>query len=156
MDSIDAYLTTLPPDQRAVMQQARAVLGAALPEAVETISYQLPTWKVGGRAVVYFAVWKSHAALYPGAADAVTAFADELAPYEQTKGTIRFPLDAVPFDLVRRIAKHREAAIRQLPPTKAAQAAAKKTAAKKTATKKTATKKTAAKKTATKKTAKKT
>jgi uncharacterized protein YdhG (YjbR/CyaY superfamily) len=145
MDSIDAYLTTLPPDLRAVMQQARAVLGAALPEAVETISYQLPTWKVGGRAVVYFAVWKSHAALYPGAADAVTAFADELAPYEQSKGTIRFPLDAVPFDLVRRIAKHREAAVRQLPPTKAA---AKKTTTTTNAAKKTATKKTAAKKTA--------
>jgi uncharacterized protein YdhG (YjbR/CyaY superfamily) len=134
MDSIDAYLTTLPPDVRAVMQQARAVLGAALPEAVETISYQLPTWKLNGRAVVYFAVWKSHAALYPGAADAVTAFADELALYEQTRGTIRFPLDAVPFDLVGRIAQHRAAAVRAMPP--------KKTAATKTATKKTATKKT--------------
>jgi uncharacterized protein YdhG (YjbR/CyaY superfamily) len=129
------------------------VLGAALPEAVETISYQLPTWKVGGRAVVYFAIWKNHAALYPGAADAVTAFADELAPYEQTKGTIRFPIDAVPFDLVRRIALHRAAAVAATATMKAtAKTASKKTASKKTASKKTASKKTATKKTSTKKT----
>jgi uncharacterized protein YdhG (YjbR/CyaY superfamily) len=142
--TIDAYVETLAPAQRAVMQQARAVLAAALPEAVETISYQLPTWKIAGRAVVYFAVWKNHAALYPGAADAVVAFADELAPYEQSRGTIRFPIDAVPFELVRRIALHRAAATAEK--KAAAETTKTKTTTKKTTPKKTTPKKTTAKK----------
>ena len=61
-----------------------------------------------GAAVIYFAGWKRHYSLYPATAHLVAAFQDGLAPYEVSKGTIRFPLSApVPVKLIEGIAKFR-------------------------------------------------
>ena len=88
-----------------------------LPRAEEAISYGIPAFKLDGRAVIYFAAWKQHYALYPTGARLVAAFRKELAPYEfNAKGTIRFPLsEPVPAKLIERIAKFRarEAAARK-------------------------------------------
>ncbi|MCI0738224.1 MAG: hypothetical protein L0Y72_04215, partial [Gemmataceae bacterium] len=61
-----------------------------------------------GGAVIYFAGWKQHYSLYPATSYVVSALKDELAPYERSKGTIRFPLTKpVPVKLIARIAKLR-------------------------------------------------
>jgi uncharacterized protein YdhG (YjbR/CyaY superfamily) len=58
--------------------------------------------------VLYFAGWKQHYSLYPATGRVVAAFKDELAPYQISKGTIRFPLsEPVPARLIGRIAKFR-------------------------------------------------
>jgi uncharacterized protein YdhG (YjbR/CyaY superfamily) len=80
----------------------------ALPEAEEVISYQIPAYKLNGRAVIYFAGWREHYSLYPASGELKAAFKDELAPYEVSKGTIRFPLsEPVPVKLIERITKFR-------------------------------------------------
>jgi uncharacterized protein YdhG (YjbR/CyaY superfamily) len=57
---------------------------------------------------LYFAGWKAHYSLYPASDALVAAFAHELAPYERSKGTIRFPLsEPVPVRLIERIARFR-------------------------------------------------
>jgi uncharacterized protein YdhG (YjbR/CyaY superfamily) len=79
------------------------------------ISYQIPTYKLHGGYVVYFAGWKQHYSLYPATVRLVAAFKDDLAPYHVNKGTIRFPLSLpVPVKLIERIAKFltKEAATR--------------------------------------------
>ena len=77
-----------------------------MPGAEEVISYQIPSYKLHGGYVVYFAGWKQHYSLYPATAHLVAAFKDELAAYEVSKGTIRFPLSQpVPVKLIGRIAK---------------------------------------------------
>ena len=66
--------------------------------------------------MLYFAGWKQHYSLYPATGGLVAAFEDELASYEVSKGTIRFPLSPpVPVKLIGRIAKFRakEAAKRE-------------------------------------------
>ena len=79
-----------------------------MPEAAEVISYKMPTYKLRGNRVLYFAGWKQHYALYAATDSVVAAFKHELAPYEVDKGTIRFPLSApVPVRLIDRIAKFR-------------------------------------------------
>ena len=82
----------------------RGILLDALPQATETISYGLPTYKVAGHGrggFVSFGAAKEHCALY-GAA--LNAFPEEIGGYSVSKGTIRFPLDQpVPADLVRRL-----------------------------------------------------
>jgi uncharacterized protein YdhG (YjbR/CyaY superfamily) len=61
-----------------------------------------------GGAVLYFAGWKEHYSLYPASARLVAAFKAELAPFEISKGTIRFPLSKpVPVRLIGRLAKWR-------------------------------------------------
>jgi uncharacterized protein YdhG (YjbR/CyaY superfamily) len=134
LGSVDEYLAAQPPAARAVLAAMRAAIRKALPKAEESISYHMPTYKLAGAPVVYFAGWKTHAAMYPATAGIVAAFAKELAPFEVQKGTIRFPLAAVPLALVGRIAKLRAAEVAAAGPVAAEK--------KKPATKKTvATKK---------------
>jgi uncharacterized protein YdhG (YjbR/CyaY superfamily) len=91
-----------------VLARVRTIIRKAVPRAEETISYQIPTYKLHGRPVVYFAGWKNHYALYPAGGNVVAAFADDLAHYEITRGTIRFPLsEPVPVKLIAGIAKLR-------------------------------------------------
>jgi uncharacterized protein YdhG (YjbR/CyaY superfamily) len=54
--------------------------------------------------------------LYPAGQHLVAAFKDQLASYQVSKGTIRFPLcDPIPVKLLKRMAKFRagEAALRK-------------------------------------------
>ena len=104
--SVDDYLASQPEAVRQLLQRVRDCIRKALPEADEVISYQMPTYKLKGRAVLYFAGWKQHFSLYPVDADLVAALRDELTPYEVEKGTIRFPLfEPAPLKLIAKIAK---------------------------------------------------
>ena len=104
--SVDEYMATLPLDAQAALQRVRSVIRKALPDAAESISYQIPTYKAGGRPVIYFAAWKAHYSVYPATSRLVAALKAELAPYDVSKGTIRFPLSRpVPVRLIARIAK---------------------------------------------------
>ena len=86
----------------------RSTIRKDVPGAAEVISYQIPAYKLNGRAVLYFAGWRRHYSLYPATDHVVAAFKDALAPYEVNKGTIRFPLsEPVPVQLIEGIAKFR-------------------------------------------------
>jgi len=104
--SVDEYIATHPEVVQATLQRVRGIIRKAVPGAEEAISYQIPTYKLHGGYVVYFAGWKQHYSLYPATGRLVAAFKDELAPYELSKGTIRFPLSQpVPVKLIERIAR---------------------------------------------------
>jgi len=102
--SVDQYLADQPPERRPALETVRAAIRRAAPQAVEGISYQIPAYRLHGQVLVYFAGWTQHFSLYPLTAAMQTAFAGELAPYELSKGTIRFPLDEpVPEALIERL-----------------------------------------------------
>ena len=104
--SVDEYIATFPDGVQATLRRVRSTIRKALPGAEEAISYQIPTYKLHGGYVVYFAGWKQHYSLYPATGRLVAVFEDDLAPYEVSKGTIRFPLSRpVPVTLIARIAK---------------------------------------------------
>ena len=104
--SVDEYTATFPEGVQAILRRVRGAIRKALPGAEEAISYQIPTYRMHGGYVVYFAGWKQHYSLYPATGRLVAAFKDDLAPYEVSKGTIRFPLSQpVPVKLIERIAK---------------------------------------------------
>lgn len=103
--SIDDYLSKLPADQRAALETLRSQIRAVASEAVEAISYGLPTFKLNGN-LVHFGAAAKHCAFYPGAV--VTEFADRLKGFETAKGTIRFQPDApLPPDLIADIVRQR-------------------------------------------------
>jgi uncharacterized protein YdhG (YjbR/CyaY superfamily) len=104
--SVDEYIATHPDDTQVILRRVRNAIRKALPDASEVISYQIPTYRLHGRNVVYFAGWKRHYSLYPASAQLRAAFKDDLAPYAVEKGTIRFQLsEVVPVKLIARIAK---------------------------------------------------
>jgi uncharacterized protein YdhG (YjbR/CyaY superfamily) len=117
---IDAYLATVPDPARATLVGIRRSVKALAPEAEESISYGMPTFKYRGRPLVYFAAWKDHCSLYGLDVD---AFKQELAGYEVARGTIRFPADRpLPAALLRTIIEARMAAIEAAAPRRSASA----------------------------------
>jgi uncharacterized protein YdhG (YjbR/CyaY superfamily) len=109
---IDAYLAAVPADARAALEKLRKTINAAVPEPVEAISYQMPTIKYRGRPLVAFAALTNHCSLFPMSTAAITAHKDELARYETSKGTIRFPASKpLPVALVRKLVRARIAEI---------------------------------------------
>jgi uncharacterized protein YdhG (YjbR/CyaY superfamily) len=104
-ESVDAYIASHREATRRVLQRVRRLIRKAVPGAEEVMSYQIPTYKLEGRSVIYFAGWQRHYSLYPATSLVVETFADELEPYEVSKGTIRFPLsEPIPAALIESIA----------------------------------------------------
>jgi len=91
-----------------ILQSVYRAIRKAVPEAEESISYQIPAFKLDGSPLLYFAGWKKHFSIYP-ANDALAAeFKKELEEYERSKGTIRFPFtNPAPVQLIERIARFR-------------------------------------------------
>jgi uncharacterized protein YdhG (YjbR/CyaY superfamily) len=108
LKTIDEYILLFPADIQKKLQQLRRAIHAAAPDAVEKISYQMPTFYQAGN-LVYFAAFKDHFGFFP-TSSARANFEKELSIYPGGKGTIQFPLDQpLPLDLITRIVKFRVA-----------------------------------------------
>lgn len=112
--SVDEYIAAQPEALQSVLQRVRSILRKAVPDAEEVVSYQIPTYKLHGSAVLYLGGWTKHYSLYAGTGGVVTVFKDDLAPYQVSKGTIRFPLsEPVSVKLIERIVKFRAKEVAQ-------------------------------------------
>jgi uncharacterized protein YdhG (YjbR/CyaY superfamily) len=108
--SIDQYLDALSPQMRAALARLRRDIRAAAPGVEECISYQLPALRLDGKVLVWFGAAAKHCSFFPGST-AVERYAKELAKYDTSKGTIRFPAEKpLPATLVRKLVKARIAA----------------------------------------------
>jgi uncharacterized protein YdhG (YjbR/CyaY superfamily) len=102
IETIDEYINSFPEDIQIILSKIRHIIRKAAPEAVETISYQMPTFRLNGN-LVHFAAFQNHIGFYP-TPSGTTAFQKELSPYKSGKGSIRFPLDKpIPYDLIEKI-----------------------------------------------------
>jgi uncharacterized protein YdhG (YjbR/CyaY superfamily) len=61
--SIDEYIAAFPLPVQGVLKRVRSTIRKAVPGAEEVISYNIPTYKLHGRPVLYFAGWKQHYSL---------------------------------------------------------------------------------------------
>jgi uncharacterized protein YdhG (YjbR/CyaY superfamily) len=105
--NIDEYIAGFPTDVQEILEKIRMTIKEAAPEAEETISYQMPTFNLKGKYLVYFAAYKKHIGFYP-APIGNEEFKEELSVYESGKGTVQFPFDKpIPIDLIRKIVKFR-------------------------------------------------
>ena len=106
--TIDEYLATAGAKQRDVLEKLRRTIHSAAPGAEEYIGYGLAGFKLNGRPLVYFGAWASHCALYAASPAIQKKFQNELAGFEQSKGTIRFtPEEPLPVALVKKLVKAR-------------------------------------------------
>jgi uncharacterized protein YdhG (YjbR/CyaY superfamily) len=106
--SIDEYIATFPEDTQKILEQIRATIKAAAPDAREKISYQMPTFDLEGN-LIHFAAFKNHIGLYP-TPSGTEEFKKDLSIYKVAKGSIRLPLDKpMPLDLIKQIVKFRVA-----------------------------------------------
>ncbi len=76
--TIDEYIKTFPKDVQSILEKMRQTISKAAPEAVEAISYQIPTFKLNGKSLVHFATYKNHIGFYP-TSSGIEAFKKELS-----------------------------------------------------------------------------
>jgi len=103
--SVDEYISLFDADVQKILRKVRKVITQTAPKAVESISYQIPTYKVDGKVLIYFAGFAKHVSVYPAPREA-KEFKNELSDYKGGKGTVQFPLDKpIPYELITRIVK---------------------------------------------------
>jgi uncharacterized protein YdhG (YjbR/CyaY superfamily) len=101
--SIDEYIRTFPEDTQAILEKVRRTIHKAAPDVVETISYNMPTFDLNGKHLVFLAGWKQHISMYPIPAGD-EAFQQQISHYKRVKSTVQFPSNKpVPYDLVEKI-----------------------------------------------------
>lgn len=105
--SIDEYISTFPKGVQELLQTFRQTVKKTAPGAQETISYQMPTFKLNGKNLVHFAGFEHHIGFYP-VPSGIEAFKKELSLYKQGKGSVQFPLDKpLPLQLISKIVEFR-------------------------------------------------
>ena len=103
-DTVDEYIASFADDVRPVLEDVRAAVRRAIPGVQESISYDMATFSLAGRYVLYVAGWKRHVSLHAVGVlpDAVEA---DVASFRSGNGTVKFPLNApMPLLLIERIA----------------------------------------------------
>jgi uncharacterized protein YdhG (YjbR/CyaY superfamily) len=104
--TIDAYIAAFPPDVRTRLEQMRATIRKAAPQAVEMISYGMPAFKQH-RVLVYFAGYGKHIGFYP-TGSGIAAFQNEISAFKNSKGAVQFPHDRpLPLGLIRKMVQYR-------------------------------------------------
>jgi uncharacterized protein YdhG (YjbR/CyaY superfamily) len=105
---VTAHLKKFDKPQRDALQAVRLVIAEALPEAKEVIKYGIPTFAIDGKGVIGFDGYKNHNSIFPYSGSIGAGMKDELAGYEQTKGSIHFDKEkAMPKTLLKKIIKER-------------------------------------------------
>ena len=104
--SVDEYLSHVPDEARAALETVRSRIKAAAPDATETISYQMPTFKHEGRALVGIAAFKNHCSLFPYSTGVMESLRKDLESYDTSGNgaTIRITPDKpLPARLIKKI-----------------------------------------------------
>ena len=105
---VDDYLASAPEPQKTTLTSLRRTISALLPEAEESLSYGVPTFKVDGKGVAGFGYFRKHCAYFPMSGSVTTELADELIEYTTSKGSVHFAIDTpLPVSVVRRLIEAR-------------------------------------------------
>ncbi|MDR0474705.1 MAG: DUF1801 domain-containing protein [Treponema sp.] len=104
--NIDEYIVQFPPEIQRGLVELREFIKAEAPDAMEKISYGIPTFYLNGN-LVHFAAFKDHYGFFPSPSG-IDKFEKELAPYRSGKGTLRFPLDKpLPWKIIKKVIQFR-------------------------------------------------
>ncbi len=66
MSTVDDYLNTITPPQKAEYERIRNIVKQIIPEAEEVISYAIPAFRYSRRNVIYVGAFKNHMSIFPG------------------------------------------------------------------------------------------
>lgn len=101
--AVDAYIAGYPEKVQGILQEMRALILRAMPDAAQKIGYGIPTFTLNGKNIVHIGGFANHVSLFPGG-EGVEHFLPELDAYKTSRGTIQFALDQpIPYELIQRI-----------------------------------------------------
>lgn len=103
-NGIDRYLAGLDEPQRSTLEGLRKSIMEVVPGAEQCISYGMPAFKVQGKTVAGFAAFKNHLSYLPHSGSVLATLPDDVAPYETSKGSLKFAINApLPKRLVKKL-----------------------------------------------------
>jgi uncharacterized protein YdhG (YjbR/CyaY superfamily) len=103
---VDAHLKQFNSPQRKILELLREQIAAELPTAKQVIKYGIPTFVIDGVPILGFNGYKKHNSIFPYSGSVTQKLTVELANYEQTKGSVHFPLDTpFPKPLLKKLLK---------------------------------------------------
>ena len=111
-EDVDRYFADLEEPKRSTLEEMRRRILEVIPDAEQGLSYAMPAFKMNGKVVAGLAAFKSHLSYLPHSGSVLAAVADKIGAYDQTKGSLHFPVDdPLPRELIRELieAKMREA-----------------------------------------------
>jgi uncharacterized protein YdhG (YjbR/CyaY superfamily) len=94
-DSVEEYLAAVPAEQRSTLATVRAELLAAIPDATESISYQIPIFSYRGKGLLGLSAAQKHCSLHlmsPPLAEALKR-SGELSEGRLSGATLQFAND---------------------------------------------------------------
>ena len=101
---IDKYLAKVEEPKRGTLEALRVSILDVVPDAEQGISYGMPAFKIGGKAVAGFAAFKNHLSYFPHSSSVIEELAGDLTRYETSKGTLKFAIDKpLPKRLVKKL-----------------------------------------------------
>ena len=104
--TIHEYIETFSVPIQKKLSTIRELIKKIAPDALEKISYRMPTFYLNGN-LVHFAAHSEHIGFYP-TPSGVSKFKRELSKYETFKGAVQFPMaEPLPIELIRKIVKFR-------------------------------------------------
>ena len=101
-NTIEEYIEFQPQEKKEIIEKMRALIKECALDAIEKISFRMPTYTIDNKIVVHFHTAKSHLGLYPEP-EAIDYFKDKLLNYKTAKGVVRFFYEDIPYDLIKEI-----------------------------------------------------
>lgn len=109
-ETVDDYMALIPEKQRIALEELRQQLLDQIPDAVEVISYQIPTIKYLGTSLVAYAAFKKHLSFFVMNVPLVKELAAAYPDVKCVGSTFHFQPDKpLPEELVRRAVEFRMA-----------------------------------------------
>lgn len=105
--NVKEYILSQPIEIQLILEKVRETIIKAEPQAVESIAYAMPVYKLKGKPLIYFGAAKNHLGVY-ATPSAHEAFKVQLSIYKQGKGSVQFPFNLpIPYDLINEMVKYK-------------------------------------------------
>jgi uncharacterized protein YdhG (YjbR/CyaY superfamily) len=103
LNTVDGYIEAFSDDVKIHLKTIRKLILDLAPQAIESMAYNMPAYKVNNKPLVYFAAFKNHIGFY-ATPTGHSAFQEALQGYKQGRGSVQFPLDAsIPYSLIQQM-----------------------------------------------------
>ncbi|QQS65343.1 DUF1801 domain-containing protein [Candidatus Saccharibacteria bacterium] len=111
VDVVSQYIAMFPRDTQSRLNAIRSIIIDHAPDAIESISYGMPVYKLNKKPLIYFAGYQNHIGIY-ATPNGHEEFTKEFSKYKQGKGSVQFPHDQpLPVDLIKKVVQFRVQAI---------------------------------------------
>lgn len=104
--AVDQYIDSFPKNVQERLAELRKFISDLVPDAIEVISYKMPSFRLNDRQLIYYSAFKNHIGMYPFPSG---VFDKEAKDYKTSgRGTIQFQHDQpIPFPLVKKLVEYR-------------------------------------------------